>query len=108
MKQRKFSSPETLVQARKWEVVKARYVELGLCEKCAAQAAYGHQSNSGGWPSLNPPCDRCTETVGTFPFPTTNAGWRKILGTVPPRDAHAVHQIGAQRQFRTRLEVVSA
>lgn len=50
------SKPETLSQAHTWELVKNRYVEEGLCEKDAAQAAWGHQN---GFRQINSPCGAC-------------------------------------------------
>lgn len=76
---RKLSRPETLSQAAEWERTKGRYVALGLCEVCGAQAAWGHQKGAGGWSAVNPPCDRCALVVAALPVETTNAVWRKSL-----------------------------
>jgi hypothetical protein len=70
--------PETMRQAQRWDVIKLRYMDAGLCHRCAAQAAWGHQDNAGGWNDLQPPCDRCAPIVRGFPVPTTNPLWRKI------------------------------
>lgn len=48
--------PETMIQARTWEVVKNRYLRAGLCLRCAAQAAWGHQC---GFRLIHPPCEVC-------------------------------------------------
>ena len=70
--------PETLRQAQRWDAVKLRYTDAGLCDRCAAQAAWGHQNNAGGWDDLRPPCDRCVTVVRGFPASTTNPLWRKF------------------------------
>jgi hypothetical protein len=51
--------PETARQAGTWEATKTHYLRAGLCFKCAAQAAYGHQQGSGGFGSLRRPCPGC-------------------------------------------------
>lgn len=78
--------PETHSQAASWTTRKNKYADLGLCEDCAAQAAYGHQSGfaphehvRGGYlvlEGIRPPCARCAPIVVTFPVPAAN-GWRK-------------------------------
>jgi len=70
--------PESMRQAQRWDVIKLRYKDAGLCDRCAAQAAWGHQDNAGGWNDLHPPCDRCAPSVRGFPVPTTNPLWRKF------------------------------
>jgi hypothetical protein len=50
------SKPETIRQARTWETVKGHYLEEGLCEKDAAQAAWGHQN---GFTQIKDPCEEC-------------------------------------------------
>jgi hypothetical protein len=75
----KSTRPETLRQARAWDEVKHRYMLAGLCERCAGQAAWGHQWGSGGWRSLRPPCVGCHEIVGLFAYPTTDPRWRCIV-----------------------------
>jgi hypothetical protein len=70
--------PETLRQAQRWDAIKLRYADAGLCDRCAAQAAWGHQDNAGGWDDLHLPCDRCEPVVRGFPVPTTNSLWRKF------------------------------
>lgn len=73
--------PETLAQALEWERAKTRYLRLGLCHKCAALAAWGHQHGAGGWQPLHPPCSLCAPIVASFPVVTTNPAWRKVLRT---------------------------
>lgn len=68
---------ETFYQTQTWDRVKSWYLSLGLCHKCAAQIAYGHQNNAGGWTSIQPPCERCDALVQEFPEPTRNPLWRK-------------------------------
>lgn len=80
---KKASQPETLGQAKVWEIVKATYRHVGLCEKCAAQAAWGHQI---GFALSNPPCDRCLALVATFPD-TAPGQWRRFANPKRLRSA---------------------
>jgi len=70
--------PESIRQAQRWDVVKTRYVNAGLCGRCAAQAAWGHQSGGGGWDTLHQPCRDCAPVVSALPEPTINPQWRKF------------------------------
>ena len=70
------SRPETLRQAQEWERIKLGYLRAGLCHKCAAQAAWGHQPGAGGWCAVNPPCPDCAPFVAMFPVVTANPHWR--------------------------------
>jgi hypothetical protein len=96
---RRHRPPETLAQAAEWERTKARYLGLGLCHKCAAQAAYGHQQHAGGWSVINPPCSTCAAIVAQLPMETTNPAWRKSArhprspNGAPPR---STTQLGAK------------
>jgi hypothetical protein len=74
----KCQQPETTRQAQRWDIVKTRYVGAGLCHRCAAQLAWGHQDNAGWWNNLRPPCASCASVVHGFPVPTTNPLWRKF------------------------------
>ncbi|WP_275778041.1 hypothetical protein [Paenarthrobacter sp. Y-19] len=65
------ASVETVRQARSFDAYKRRYVRLGLCYPCAAQAAYGHQL---GFSLSKPPCHACQAVVDTFPVKRVN-GW---------------------------------
>lgn len=69
----KADRPETMRQARTWEIVKNRYRKLGLCYRCACQAAWGHQI---GFSRIEAPCPGCAETLASFPDDAGN-GWRK-------------------------------
>ena len=71
--------PETLAMAREWERTKTRYLRAGLCHKCAAQAAWGHQIGAGSWHAIRPPCVDCVEIVELFPYPTRSPSWRAVL-----------------------------
>jgi hypothetical protein len=71
--------PESPAQVRQWEVTKRRYRRAGLCDKCAGQAAWGHQPGTGGFKLINPPCDDCFEIVQLLPRPTTNPAWRQVI-----------------------------
>lgn len=62
---------ETLRQARTFDLNKKHYVNLGLCNPCAAQAAWGHQL---GFKESRPPCQECQTLVDSFPVPKPN-GW---------------------------------
>lgn len=65
--------PETLEQARTWTRYRNHYAEvIGLCDTCAAQAAYGHQH---GWNAVDKPCLTCLPLVGSLPRSAGN-GWR--------------------------------
>jgi hypothetical protein len=97
--------PETLAQAAEWERAKARYLGLGLCHKCAAQAAYGHQQHAGGWSAINPPCSTCAAVVAQLPIETTNPAWRKsarhpqpLIGAPPRSTAQQGAKDGAVEQ----------
>ena len=57
-------SVETLRQARSFDTHKRHYQGLGLCGRCAAQAAWGHKL---GFSRIDPPCDDCQPLVDTFP-----------------------------------------
>jgi hypothetical protein len=71
--------PETQRQAQEWERFKNRYQRSGLCDRCAAQAAWGHQVSAGGWRVVKPPCPPCAELVAMFPYITANPAWRAVL-----------------------------
>lgn len=66
--------PETIRQARRWEKVKDVYLELGLCHKCAAMAAWGHQV---GFAICNRPCDICLPLIEGLPREEAN-GWQVL------------------------------
>jgi len=78
--------PETASQASSWTVRKNKYLVLGLCEACAAQAAWGHQlgfaphehvrSGRTVLEGINPPCTECAPIVAEFPVEGAG-GWRK-------------------------------
>ena len=70
--------PETPRQVREWDLAKVRYLRRGLCPKCAAQAAWGHQDGAGGWELLHPPCAACAALVEMFPVKTGNPLWRRL------------------------------
>jgi len=66
------SAPETLAQAREWDKTRNHYRRLGLCHRCAAQAAYGH---ADGFSTVKAPCTDCLPIVATLPTAQPN-GWR--------------------------------
>lgn len=63
---------ETLRQARTFDSNKGHYESLGLCNPCAAQAAWGHQL---GFSECKPPCQECQPLVDRFPVAKPNQ-WR--------------------------------
>lgn len=80
--------PETLDEALHWTRRNNRYLRLGLCYRCAAQAAWGHAL---GFARIKPPCGGCAPIVATFP---TNAvgPWRKVV----PGGARGGHGCAAE------------
>ena len=48
--------PETQRQAQTWDQVASRYRAAGFCDRCAAQAAWGHQA---GFSRVHPICTGC-------------------------------------------------
>jgi hypothetical protein len=65
-------------QAQRWQAIKARYVLEGLCDRCAAQAAWAHQDHGDTWQNIHPPCVACQPIVARFPATTPRSPWRKI------------------------------
>ena len=59
--------PESVGQARTWDRVKHEVMRLGVCEKCAAQYAWGVQV---GFTLSNPPCVACTRVVAQHGGPS--------------------------------------
>jgi hypothetical protein len=73
------AKPETVMQAAEWGRTKNRYIGHGLCDRCAAQAAWAHQNMGDNWKTIHPPCGCCAQIVATFPRPTPSRNWRKTL-----------------------------
>lgn len=71
----KETRPESLREARTWEIVKGKYAALGLCGRCAAQAAWGHQIGFGRLE--HQPCAACAPVVATLPVATASPAWRR-------------------------------
>lgn len=67
------NTPETPGQERSWAEFKNQYLRLGLCHRCAAQAAYGH---AHGFAVVEPPCPDCLPVIQGFEFERAN-DWRK-------------------------------
>lgn len=87
-------TPETLRQAQRWQAVKYRYVTEGLCDRCAAQAAWAHQDHGDSWTTIHPPCGACQAIVADFPAGTPSTVWRRIprpecAASMTPADAVA-------------------
>jgi hypothetical protein len=55
---------ETPSQAREFDKTRNHYSRLGLCNRCAAQAAYGH---ADGFSTVHAPCAGCLPIVATLP-----------------------------------------
>lgn len=91
------NEPETLRQARRWDDRARQYRDALLCDRCAAQAAYGHQC---GFLDVHPPCRSCSVVVASFPVPAVN-GWRKLASQ--PDDAALTVQSGVTFLDLTRL-----
>jgi hypothetical protein len=100
--------PETLRQAQRWQAIKDRYAEVGLCDRCAAQAAWAHQDHGDTWETIHPPCVACEPIVAGFPAATPSAVWRKILHPQAPasmtphnavEDNHGVMEPSIDTQF---------
>lgn len=70
------AKPETVRQAKRWDVSKQAYVRAGLCEYCAGQAAWGHQI---GFTKSHPPCADCAPVVAAFPqVGPAGTEWRRF------------------------------
>jgi hypothetical protein len=85
---RKGDLPESLSQARAWDRCRAKYAAAGLCDACAAQAAWGHQIGFG-YVSTRPwleadrrikaPCESCAPIVAAFPAEAgKDSPWRRF------------------------------
>lgn len=57
------TGPETVYQATEWDHMKTRYMQRGLCHRCAGQAAWGHQNGFG---TIKPPCSLCLPVIASF------------------------------------------
>ncbi|MCX6402188.1 MAG: hypothetical protein NTX33_19925 [Propionibacteriales bacterium] len=80
--------PETSTQADRFERYRSHYSNLGLCDRCAALAGYGHQHGFAAlvvYETRSPftgllidsgtPCGTCRFVVDGFPGTEVN-GWR--------------------------------
>jgi hypothetical protein len=61
-------------QAQTWETNKGHGLRLGLCEKCAAQYAWGIQI---GFTLANPSCNTCQALMAKLPGRDRPNGWRR-------------------------------
>ncbi len=76
--------PETIEQAKRWDVQKSRALAQGLCDKCASQYAWGLQV---GFSHSHPPCSSCAAIIGAVVGEARPNGWRNMrLGNVGPAD----------------------
>lgn len=64
--------PETHQQAAEWDRINSSYLRVGLCYRCASQAAWGHQL---GFNQVHSPCLTCQTVIDGFPVEKAN-GWR--------------------------------
>jgi hypothetical protein len=70
------TDPETSREAQTWQTTLNLYLADGLCHRCAAQAAWGHQN---GFSLVRPPCQVCRPIVDTFPVPAgKDSPWRRF------------------------------
>jgi hypothetical protein len=67
--------PETIDQARRWDVVKARAIAFGMCNRCAAQYAWGLQI---GFARSHPPCGSCALLIGPVIGEARPNGWKNL------------------------------
>ena len=67
-------TPETTEQAREWQRFYGWYDRAGLCPRCSAQGAWGHQL---GFSNVKPPCNPCAVIVADFPAKVSN-GWHRL------------------------------
>ncbi|MCU4298184.1 hypothetical protein D3I60_14070 [Brevibacterium permense] len=74
---------ETSRQARRWQGVYGWYDRAGLCPRCCAQAAWGHQL---GFSNVKPPCLPCSVIVAAFPVTAAN-GWNQLTEHTAPQYA---------------------
>jgi hypothetical protein len=70
--------PETIRQAETFTTVRNYYAGIGLCNRCAAQAAWGHEDGGTGFKGIHDPCAKCQPLVDTFPAPAYGK-WRKCM-----------------------------
>ena len=75
--------PETPRQAEKWQRVYGWYDRAGLCPRCSAQGAWGHQL---GFTNVKPPCNPCAVIVAEFPIETVGS-WRQLTQPTAPQYA---------------------
>ena len=74
--------PETAAQVASWERVKRHALDYGLCDRCAAQMAWGAQL--GFTRVEHPPCPVCVPLVEALPNAKPN-GWRVPHGSLSHR-----------------------
>ena len=67
--------PETLTQAKRWDVQKSRAVAHGLCAVCASAYSWGLQI---GFTHSRPPCASCAVIVAATPGETRPNGWTNM------------------------------
>lgn len=85
--------PETIEQARRWDVQKSRALAHGLCDRCAAQYAWGSQI---GFTHSRPPCSSCALIVDAAIGEVRTNGWRNMrlrdVGTDDTRKGRRAHR----------------
>ncbi len=89
---RPIERPETIEQAKRWDVQKSRAIAHGLCEKCAGQYSWGLQI---GFTHSRPPCPDCAVIITTTVGEIRPNGWRNMrltdVGTGDTRERSHAH-----------------
>ncbi len=85
--------PETIDQARRWDAQRSRAIAFGLCDRCAAQYAWGLQI---GFAHSHPPCDHCAQVLGRVVGEARPNGWTNLrlaeVGSFPAGDLPRAHR----------------
>jgi hypothetical protein len=85
---RPIERPETIDQAKRWDVQKSRAIAHGLCEKCAGQYCWGLQI---GFIHSRPPCCECAAIIAVTSGEARPNGWVNMrftdVGTDDTREA---------------------
>lgn len=93
---RSFDDPnETVRQATTFEGVRKHYIRLGLCSRCAAQAAFGHQL---GFSRSKSPCPVCQPIVDQFPTAKPNR-WRSNSPRRGAMFSDSIHPAAGDRRL---------
>lgn len=103
----KIQRNETKSECNEWGATKSHYLKHGLCQRGAAQAAYGHQH---GFSQIEPPCEECRAVASRFPVEKLSQDWR----SKPYRDGRTGFSIASKpsrargdREDRTRAQMAT-